>query len=473
MEEIHLYSLWENIVKKETIKIVIDGSSYNHNDESLNVLSTLSIYNQFEILYVSSKEIKDRNFNFKFCIPEYKRDDEIILKSCDSNELWRLGLRDKKIKNTLSINTIAAIAIADVLITEIDIYSQFEKYFIEKSLYGKSPYTCKLTDCLSAVRAWINNLSKLTAHKNYTLHFSKWISVTFAIPILLPYLQTAWRGAVVTKEDNFPLGEGTVQDFLSSILLRSKHLLTTRDLLETLKLNTFERFNPKAENYSYMVIYYFGYFLLLITAIIDSISWITYWRINRPMKSGYKVSLRKTRSYFSSLFKDLLKFDNALSNYIASDSVQSLLELIYYLRNSIAHNILPSSVTYSGFEGLSGDLISLKGDVEKKIQEFSKCNKLTDKQLLEIGIDIKRLTARPSDNEITIEPILFSRYLLMRLVKIIDTIFKYLCIEKEMIKSQKEKDEFDRLGRIPLKTNRPDIGDKTNQAMSIIEASIP
>jgi len=416
MEKIRLYSLWENIVKKETIKIAIDGSSYSHDDESLNILSTLNVYNQFEVLYVSSKGIKDKNLNFKFCIPEYKRDDEIILKFHDSNELWGSGFRDKKIKDLLSVDTIAAVAFADVVVTEFDIYSQFKKYFIEENFYGKSPYIGKLPNCLSAIRAWINNLSKLTAHKNYTYHFSKWISVTFASHILLPYFQTAWRAALVTEEDNFPLGEGSVQDFLSSILLRSKHLLTTRDLLEVLKFNTFESFNPKSDKYSYMVIYYFGYFLLLVTAIIDSVGWIG---------------------------------------------------------NFFAHNILPGSVTYSGFEGLSGDLISLKGKVENKILEFSKCNNLTDKQLLEIGIEIKRLTAKPSDDEKLIEPILFSRYLLMRLIEIVDTIFKHLNIERKMITSQKEKDEFDRLGRIPLKTVSNDFLDKTNQALSIIEASVP
>jgi len=473
MEKIRLYSLWENIVKKETIKIAIDGSSYSHDDESLNILSTLNVYNQFEVLYVSSKGIKDKNLNFKFCIPEYKRDDEIILKFHDSNELWGSGFRDKKIKDLLSVDTIAAVAFADVVVTEFDIYSQFKKYFIEENFYGKSPYIGKLSNCLSAIRAWINNLSKLTAHKNYTYHFSKWISVTFANHILLPYFQTAWRAALVTEEDNFPLGEGSVQDFLSSILLRSKHLLTTRDLLEVLKFNTFESFNPKSDKYSYMVIYYFGYFLLLVTAIIDSVGWIVNWRINRRIKSGLEISFRKTHRYFSSFNKDLLKFDNALSNYIVTDSTQSLLELIYYLRNFFAHNILPGSVTYSGFEGLSGDLISLKGKVENKILEFSKCNNLTDKQLLEIGIEIKRLTAKPSDDEKLIEPILFSRYLLMRLIEIVDTIFKHLNIERKMITSQKEKDEFDRLGRIPLKTVSNDFLDKTNQALSIIEASVP
>ncbi|MFX0135865.1 MAG: hypothetical protein ACFFDN_19635 [Candidatus Hodarchaeota archaeon] len=473
MQKIRLYSLWENIIKKETVKIAIDGSSYSHNDESLNVLSTLGVYNQFEVLYVSSKGIKDKNLNFKFCFPEHKRDNEIILKSHDSNELWRLGYKHKEIKDMLSVDTIAAIAVADIVVTEIDIYSKVEKYFIEKSLYGKSPYICKLTNCLSAIRAWINNLSKLTAYKNNTFWFSRETSVNFAIHMLLPYLQTAWRAAVVTKADNFPLGEGTVRDFISSTLLRSKHLLTTRDLLEVLKINTFERFNPKAEDYSYMVIYYFGYFLLLITAMIDSISWIANWRINRHIKSGLEVSFRKTRRHFSSFIKYLSRFDNTLSNYIASDSIQSLLELVYYLRNFFAHNILPSSVMYSGSEGFSGDLISLKGDVERKIQEFSKCNNLTDKQLLEMGIDIKKLTTRPSDGEKLIEPILFSRYILMRLIEIVDTIFKHLCIENKMITSQEEKKEFDRLGRIPLKTASDDFSDKTNKALSIIEASVP
>ena len=61
----------------------------------------------------------------------------------------------------------------------------------------------------------------------------------------------------------------------------------------------------------------------------------------------------------------------------------------------------------------------------------------------------------------------------MRIIKIVDTIFKHLSIEKKMITTQEEEKEFDRLGKIPLKTGNDEFLDKTNQALSIIEASVP
>lgn len=475
MKKRNIFTFWNDIVNEETIKIAIDGSSYSHDDQSLNVFSFLNIYDQFKIFYISSKEVRDKNFSFKIFIPEFRRRNEINLNLQNSNEFWGSGFKDEKIKDILSIELIGAIATADIVITKEDIHDKYDRNFIAKNFYGKKPYIGKLSECLSAIRPWINNMSKFTAGNEFSICFSNWISINFALKILIPYFQNAWGAAVVTKEDEFPLGEGCVQDFLSSISIRSQHLLTTRDLLEVLKLNTFKTFGQKTENISYMTNYYFGYFLLLLTAIIDSLEWITNWRIYEQTKRPLEIAFRKKKKkYYKSFVKDLSRFDKSLSDYIESDSTQSLLELIYYLRNFFAHNILPGQIYYSGNpHGLSGNLLSPKGDIADKIMEFLKCNKLTNEQILEMGIEIKRITLNPSDEEKLIEPILFSRYILMRVMEFIDTIFKHLCIEKKMISSQDEKNKYNMLGKNFLKTSDTDFIDKTDQALIAVEASVP
>jgi len=44
-----LFGLWESISKKESIRIAVDGSSYQYDDETLRSLSTLSLFSQFEV----------------------------------------------------------------------------------------------------------------------------------------------------------------------------------------------------------------------------------------------------------------------------------------------------------------------------------------------------------------------------------------------------------------------------------------
>lgn len=474
MQEIHLHSLWEKIVKKEKIKIAIDGSSYAHDDEDLNVLSTLNIYEQFEVLYISCKKIKDKNFYFKFFTPEYKEENEILIECVDSKELRISGFRNKEVKDVFSIELIAAITFADVVVTRIEIYPILKKHSLEYVFNGKKTFIGSLSRCLSAIRAWVNNQNKLSTSTGSTHHFSKWRSIIDAQKKLLPNFQTAWRATVSTQENKFLLGEGTIQDYLSSISLRAMHLITTRDLLEVLKLNSFDRlFNPKADNFSYKVIYHFGYYLLLITAVVDSLEWITSWRIYNKVKYKSKVSFRNTKECHKSFVKDLVKFNENLSIYVNSDSIQSTLKLVYSIRNFFAHSILPGFASYSGCEGLSGDLIALKGNLETEIKKFIECNNLNKRQLLEVGIEIKRPILDPRHNDIVIEPILFSRYVLMRVMEFIDTVFKYLYIEKKLITIQNEQDKFDSLGKISLRTNRYDFFEKMNQALVAIEASVP
>lgn len=476
MNQAPIYCLWEKIVKKESIKIAIDGSTYKYEDESLKALRTLSYYKQFEIFYISNQDIDKKN-NIKIFLPEYLRKTEIILKGAGSKETWVSGIKNDSTKNILPIELIGAIAFGDLVVTKTDLYSKYDKFFLTSNFDGKNPYIGDLSGCLSAIRAWINNQYKLSTRSDFSYHFSSWLSVTFATKILLPYLDDAWRAAVVTKEDKNPLGEGTVRDFLSGILSRAKHLLTTRDLLEVLKLNSFSRlFNPKVDNIPYMVTYYFGYYFLLITAMIDSSCWITNWRINRKTRN-YELTFRKNNRHFKPFITELAKFNSEFSDYIESASVQSYLNLIYYIRNFIAHNILPNGIRYVGFEGLSGDLISIKGKIEDILKEYSKCNNIADTELLNIGTEIKRSTADRKDDEKLFDPVLFSRYILMRAMEFIDTIFKYLSIEKKILTAKDEQNEFERLEKISLETKKNDefneFIENTNKALVEIEASIP
>jgi len=443
MNQAPIYCLWEKIVKKESLKISIDGSTYKYEDESIKALIALSYYKQFEIFYVSNQDIDKKN-NIKIFIPEYIRETEIFLKRPGTKEMWGSGFKNSKIKNIFSIELVGAITFGDLVITKTDLYSKYDKFILTSNFDGRNSYIGDLSRCLSAMRAWINNQFKLSTSTEFSYHFSKWNSITFATKKLLPYLDDAWRAAVVTKEAKYPLGEGNIRDFLWGIFLRAQHLLTTRDLLEVLKLNSFNRlFNPKADNFSYMVIYYFGYIFLLITAMIDSSCRITNWRINRKIKRNYELTFRKNNTQFKPFITELAKFNGELSDYIESDSVQSLLNLIYYLRNYFAHNILPSGIRYVGFEGLTGDLISLKGNIEEKIKEYSKYNDITDTRLLDIGIEIKCPTANRKDDKQLFEPVLFSRYILMKTMEFIDTIFKYLSIEQKILTTQDEQDEFE------------------------------
>lgn len=469
MEQPQIFSLWKNIVKKEKVKIAIDGSSYDLNDECLETLSSLNIYEQFDVLYISKEEIKEKKLNFRFFTPEYKRKNEIVLKRIDSEDLWGSGFKDEEIKNILSIELIGSILYGDIVVTKTEVYPILKNHYLEDVFNGKRPFIGRLSEGLSAIRPWINNHKKLTTDSGSSYWFSQWISVNFAKQRLQPHFKPAWRAAVVTVEDNFLLGEGTVQSFLSSISLRCMHLITTRDLLEVLRLNSFDAlFNPKADNYFYKVIYYVGYFFLLITAIIDSSEWITSWRILNQEKDKTRFSFRNKKSFL----KDLVRFNNDLSNYVFSDSIQSTLKLIYGIRNFIAHGEMPKNISYSGFGGLSGNLICLNRKIENKINEFASKNNFDSRHLLEIGIEIKRPTRDRKDDEIVIEPILFLRYTLKKVMEFVDTVFKYLSIEKKMITTQREKDKYNQLGKTSTKKN-DEFYEKTKEVLIAIEASVP
>jgi len=123
MNQAPIYCLWEKIVKKESLKISIDGSTYKYEDESIKALIALSYYKQFEIFYVSNQDIDKKN-NIKIFIPEYIRETEIFLKRPGTKEMWGSGFKNSKIKNIFSIELVGAITFGDLVITKTDLYSK-------------------------------------------------------------------------------------------------------------------------------------------------------------------------------------------------------------------------------------------------------------------------------------------------------------------------------------------------------------
>jgi len=475
MGKLRLYELWENISRKEKIKIAIDGSSYKYDEDSIQTLSYLNIYEQFDIIYISSEQVEGEKSILKIFCPEYKRGNEITIKATTPRELRGSGFKDGSIKNILSVELIACIALADVVATRTDIFSKVDKNFIQNNFYASKTFVGNLSECLSAIRAWINKHAELTIKKDkFAFHFSKLLIVTLSEHILLPHFDDAWRAAVAIKEDKYPLGEGTLNDYLYAISLRVRHMLTTRDILEVSKLNTYETFNRKSENYSYMLTYYLGYFLILATAILDSLCWVTNWRLGRIIGKGYEISLRKTNKHYGKFIASLSGFNIGLSNYVALDSTQSYLELIYYLRNFIAHNIMPGNINILGnYQGLHGELIVLQGKVENKVMEFSKYNGLSREELMKIGIECMRPTVNRRDDKTVMEPILFARYSILRVMNIIEIFFSDLSMEKKMLSEKEEIEKYDSLIHLPLEKNRGELIEKTDKALIAIEASIP
>ena len=152
------------------------------------------------------------------------------------------------------------------------------------------------------------------------------------------------------------------------------------------------------------------------------------------------------KKYFES---SIIHLKKKLKEYIKSNAIQSILTMIYSLRNLTAHDKLPDLIgrrknlmRYS--KGLYGELISIKTskDIEN-ISNFLKLNKYTEEQMHDIGVELK-IDSDKKEKEIFINPILFVRSLSIQLFKIIDNIFKYLCIEKKLKKfqSKEEKDDF-------------------------------
>lgn len=55
-----LFGLWERIVEKGSISIAVDGDSYQYDDEGLKYLSTLNLFEQFRVFYVTKRKLDSK-----------------------------------------------------------------------------------------------------------------------------------------------------------------------------------------------------------------------------------------------------------------------------------------------------------------------------------------------------------------------------------------------------------------------------
>ena len=212
-----------------------------------------------------------------------------------------------------------------------------------------------------------------------------------------------------------------------------------------------------------------------MTGIFDVIETITYWQITNEIEKPIRVSIRKNNRDSKKYKREISSLNKDLSNFLNRKNVQSTLKFIYFFRNYIAHDILPGVITYVGnYQGLSGDLLLLKGKLMENIEDFATHNELiTKEQLLEVGIDTKPPVVGEKEVEKLFEPILFSRYIVSQAMSIIDSIFMHLNLEQRLLSSQKEEEEFEKLLKRPRGTSGDEIFDKVDRALAYVEASVP
>jgi len=460
MKDILLFSFWEEIIRKPQInnnlelRLAIDGNSYDYNSKELQYLSILDKIKGFEILYISNKEIKQRKYSFKVYAPIAVNKElnaiRLIGQGFDYEGVYHAECDEVK---DLPLELVGAAASGDLAVTKSKIKFDTKYTFHETTFIGT------LAECLSSIRPFIHLLTGLE-YKSVRYIFSKWDSVIFGKKLLVPSLNIAWRAAVATKRNNFRLFDGTVQEFLTSINLRIVNLITTRNILEEIKFrNIQEDLNKlkKTEDYPDIIGYYFGYFMMLITAIFDSLTWIINWRIGRKKISPYNITLNPNHSDYENFLCELSKFNGTLCSYIDSYKFQSFRDMVYYLRNKIAHNIFPSKITHS--EIPVGRTFVFEGKIKKNICEFIGHNNSSKEMTEGMGIFLK-------NSEIIIEPVLFSKSMIMLVCEKVDYIIKKLSIHKEMIKTKEELKKFKQL-------SMPRKREPINELLSFIEACVP
>lgn len=213
----------------------------------------------------------------------------------------------------------------------------------------------------------------------------------------------------------------------------------------------------------------------MLTGIFDALDTISYWQIKNKNKKPIHISFRNKNKDSKKYIREISSINKDLGDFIGTEKIQSTLRFIYFFRNYIAHDIMPGGVTYLGnYQGLSGDLLLLKGKLAENIEDFTKHNELiTKEQLLDVGIDTKPAAVGDKEEEKLFEPILFSRYMVSQAMSIIDSIFKHLNLEQRLLSSQKEKEEFEKLRKRPRRTSGDENFDKVDRALAYVEASVP
>jgi hypothetical protein len=123
--------------------------------------------------------------------------------------------------------------------------------------------------------------------------------------------------------------------------------------------------------------------------------------------------------------------------------------------------------------GLSGDLVILTGNSVGKIDGYSKVYNLSDYRLLELGIEIRKKGGISGGQEIWVEPLLFARYILVELLKFVDSVLGYVRLEDLIITTTKEREKYQELIRSPLTEPSTEPFEKISEAITRIEASVP
>jgi hypothetical protein len=475
-----LFGLWESIGNKENIRIAVDGSSYEYDDKAMRLLLTLSLFSQFEVFYVSSAETSSGGGEPQILIPRISKNGDGEERRIDLEErrqryFFSSGFRNTEAKERFSAELLGSVAIGDLAMTKLQ--SKSDRDLIRDNFHMGKGFVGDFSECLSAIRAWVYRKGIFNFNSGHSLRISRGMATLLALPRLVPNIRRAWRAAVVCKPENRSLGGQTVKDHIGSVLSRVEHLLTTRDLLETLKLDSLGRQHSHHEDYSYLANYYFGYFLMLLTGIIDATETLSYWgvcdRQKKPQRITFRRLLKKEKSYKMFLEK-MSCFKRSLAEYINSEEVQSLLGLIYALRNPMAHEILPSKVTSQGnLRGLSGDLLVFKGNIMEKMQKYSDIHTLSRDQLLDLGAELKMKGVISDKQEVWVEPILFVRCMLAEALKFIENVFGYLQLDNLIISSAEERGKFDQLGEVPRKKVKLEPLEKVNELLAVMEASVP
>lgn len=472
LPDIFLYSLWNGIIQKQQINkelkimLAIDGSSYEYNDDDLKYLSILNETKNFEIIYISTKEIKSQKNNFKVFIIQpvkksYERGLEYIiinLSRQNSKDWMQVGAKSEKVRQ-LPLPLVATAASSNFAITKT-------KVEIDTSyIFEKATYIGTINECLSIIRPWVHSLKKLE-YEGVDVIPSRWRSIGLGRNALVPSFEPPWRASIAIDENKFPIFDTTAHVFLWSLRERIENLIATRNFIEEIK---FERMkgipNGKPEDVPNIISYYFGYFLMLIRGIFDSLTWITNWRIGRTNIEPYEISLYYSTRY-RKFFNSLSKFNESLFNYIKSPRFQSYIQMIYSLRNSFAHTALPTSLEQAGI--LAGEFLVFRGNIIIKFKDFAKHNNLSNDNIAEIGIFFR-------NTDLIIEPVLFSKYMVMDVCKKIDYIIKRLYIHKKMIASATvaELKKFNELGKPREEEKAKNYHDSLHDALSFIEACVP
>lgn len=434
MESNSLFKLWEHISRKETIVIAIDGNSYSFEDEEIKTLFCLNDFDQFEILYISSKNDPEQELESIVWCPYFRANNEIEIRKENPKKYCISGYDDPAIKNILSLELIAAISFGDLAVTKDNLDSHLK--LIQKSFSPSKTYIGNLQKCFSALRAWINKQQKLSIKKScYSYLFSNWTNIILHFNLVTPNKKNIYQAIESLNNLKLMYNDMDIREYFQSISTRIIHILNTRDILEVLKINTYDSTKRDLNSFSLNMTYYFGYLLILITGILDALGLIINWAIDRNIKKNYEVTLKKSKEETYKKFIKILNAHNkALADYIDSEKNQDFFELVYSIRNFIAHSIMPKSMRLLGnYQGLHGDLIYLDGSIEKLVVKYS--NEAW-KNISDIGIEMYKPSINPKDNKVILDSVLFTRFAVKEIIDFVDNIFLMLPLQNKITEEE-------------------------------------